>query len=603
MAQIDTVTKDLVINCLKESKRLEKTGKLSEALSVLDRISNLHDSPIVSISMPITKQIASLCNQIVIINSSKVSYLKKAEQILMDWLHLANNLKISLHEKIFRLILLTYNNWASIYQNNSKYHMALSYLMKGLQIIDEREIIEAESFQYVAKIKLNVSALYSEIHRYDDAIKFAEDSLITLQSELKIRFAAKDFKNMEGKEKKRSEDMIITYVIAFFNIGVAEECIGHRDQMREAFKNAVNIGTSFLDPSNEVLQAAKKALSECSTSKNSTITSLTSRNSIRIPPEMLSERSQKNKACKIPSPLPPSSHKFLKPRRFLNKNHEQHILGRYYSQSELQKIQLRINDQDKLHFISADQYFYKEISKTMNIQGDIKYLKPLDTRGVMHCWDQQTGEKRKISDLRLKKQHRWKSESLNTSELQEKIDRLREEDEENEKRQEVKIKSKMKTKVYKQLLRSLSARKKYVFPQQRLSFKPPIKDVVKKDESIQTPHSDIERNIKDNTEKRSKNVQATKDEIEDLMDKINEEIRLIDVARGVSKEPHPDDFGTKMSDNDCGLAKSTLKGLKNGKTELKFLKSAIGNSIRNTVKKNTSPKPLLRINTLVNFQV
>lgn len=466
MAQVDTATKDLVINCLKESKRLEKTGKLSEALSILDRISNLHDSRTVSISMPITKQIASLCNQIVIINSSKVSYLRKAEQVLTDWLHLANNLKISLHEKIFRLILLTYNNWATIYQTNSKYHMALSYLMKGLQIIDEREIIEAESFQYVAKTKLNVSALYSELHRYEDAIRLAEDSLITLQSELKIRFAAKDFKNMEGKEKKRSEDMIITYVIAFFNIGVAEEYIGHRDQMREAFKNAVNIGTSFLDPSNEVLQAAKKALSECSTGKNSTITPLTSRNSIRIPPEMLSERSIKNKISKIPSPLPTSDHKFLKPRNLLSKNHEQHIPGRYYSQAKLQKIQLRINDNDKLHFISADQYFYKEISKMMNIQGDIKYLKPLDTKGVMDCWDKQTGEKRKISDLRLKKQHRWKSESLNTSELQEIIDRLREEDEENVKKQEVKIKSKMKTKVYKQLLRSLSARKKYVFPQQ-----------------------------------------------------------------------------------------------------------------------------------------
>lgn len=127
--------------------------------------------------------------------------------------------------------------------------------------------------------------------------------------------------------------------------------------------------------------------------------------------------------------------------------------------------------------------------------------------------------------------------------------------------------------------------------------------MVKKDESIQTPHSDMERNIKDNAEKRATNVQATKDEIEDLMEKINEEIRQIDVAKGVSKEPHPDDFGTRMPDKDCRLAKSTLKGLKSGKTELKFLKSAIGNSIRNIAKKNTSPKVLLRTNTLVNFQV
>lgn len=465
MAQVDAATKELVLNCIKESKKFEKANKLSEALSILDRISNFHDSRTISVSMPITKQIASICNQIVIQKPSKVSYLKRAEQILTSWIHLANSLKISLHEKIFRLILLTYNNWATIYQSSAKYHLALSYLMKSFQIIDEREIIEAGSFQCVAKTKLNVSALYSELHRYEDAIKFAEDSLTTLQSELKLRFSAKSFKNMEGKEKKHAEDMITTYVIAFYNIGVAEEHLGHREQMREAFKNAVNIGTNFLDLGNEVLITAKKALTECSGSQ-SNITLLTSRRSIKIPPDMLSERFLKPRPISAVSSLPISERKFLRPKDFMRKNKDLSIPGRYYSEAKLKKIQQRIEDATKLNFISADEYFYKEISKTMNVASDIKYLKPMKKKRHKKIWDLLIEDKRKISDLRLKKQHRWKEENLNTSRIQKIIGKLKEEDEDAFKKQDIKIKSKMKTKVYKQLLRSISSRKNNVYPPQ-----------------------------------------------------------------------------------------------------------------------------------------
>ncbi|OMJ85612.1 hypothetical protein SteCoe_13026 [Stentor coeruleus] len=603
MAQVDAATKDLVLNCIKESKKLEKANKLSEALSVLDRISNFHDSRTVSVSMSITKQIASLCNQIVIQKPSKVSYLKRAEQVLTSWIHLANSLKISLHEKIFRLILLTYNNWATIYQSNANYHLALSYLMKGFQIIDEKEIIEADSFQYVAKTKLNVSALYSELHRYQDAIKFAEDSLATLQAELRLRFSAKNFKNMEGKEKKHAEDMITTYVIAFYNIGVAEEHLGHRDQMCEAFKNAVNIGTNFLDLANEALNTARKALAECSGPQNN-FTLLTSRRSIKILPDMLSDRFAKQRPISASSHLPISERKFLRPKDLISKNKDLSMPGRYYSEAKLKKIQQRIEDAAKLNFISADEYFYKEISRTMNIASDIKFLKPMKKKRHKKIWELQIEDKRKISSLRLKKQHRWEKESLNTSRIQRIIDKLKEEDEDTFKKQEVKIKSKMKTKVYKQLLRSISSRKNSVYPPQRLSFKPPIKEIVRKDgNDVQTPTNEIENNIKNNEEKRALNVQMTKDEIENMMEKINEDMRHIDIAKGVSKEPHPDDFGARRLDGQCVLARSTLKGLSAGKSDFKFLKSAIGSSIRNTSKKTTSPKILLRSNTLVNFQV
>lgn len=84
------------------------------------------------------------------------------------------------------------------------------------------------------------------------------------------------------------------------------------------------------------------------------------------------------------------------------------------------------------------------------------------------------------------------------------------------------------------------------------------------------------------------------------MERINSDIRKIDIEKGVSKAQPPDVFLTERIIRDNKLAKSTLKGLTSGKEKLKFLKSAIGDSMKNPVKK-ASPKVLLRTNTLIGY--
>ena len=396
---LENISKDQLKLCLSESKRLENKGKLIEALSSLDKVTNFLTSKDFSLSLPLTKQIASLCNKIVLTIPTKVPYLKKAEQALVNWLSMANQSKVLINEKIFRLVLLTYNNWAIYHQSSKNYHMALSYLMKGLKTIDEQEIVNPDSLQFVAKTKLNVSALYSELHRFDDAIKYAEDTLHSLQTELRKRLENKNFKNLEGKEKRKVEDMITTYVISFYNIGVAEEKLNHKDNMIEAFKNAVNIGSPFLNESNEALVLAKKAL------KDSLGT--TFENPFKINEDINEEKQiLRPKPVKLFLSSQSSEKKIPSPRLSLPKNPLRPSTGRYYSEAQLKKIQEKIEYESKLHFISADQYFYKEISKLMNIGSDIKYLRPLTTSAAMTWWDKQNEEKRKISDLRLKKQHR-----------------------------------------------------------------------------------------------------------------------------------------------------------------------------------------------------
>lgn len=469
MASPHEATKDFIIKSLKTSKKLEKKEKILEALTCLESVSTLQDAKQLDLCQQVAVQVSKLCNKLIHQVSNKVTYLRRAEHALNAWLSLSNNQVSTFDEKVIRMMLVTYNNWATFHQSGQNYHMALNYLMKGLHIIDESEIEQADSLECVAKTKLNVSALYSELHRYEDAIRYAEDCLKTLQNEFKIRLGGHEFSDMEGKERMKTETMITTYVTAFYNIGVAEEYLGNRDRMIQAFKNAVNIGTPFLKLTNEVLLSAKRALTEGQSIKNRTLhlTSIktqvlqiskteklknSSRNHKIFPFTILGRRATKVQVSKEKDP------------------NDQKRPGRYYSEARLKKLQEKIENDDEKNFVSADQYFYREISKLMNISSDIKFLKPLTTSAAMTLWDRQVEEKLKISDLRLKKQHRF--ENLNYEpggilKMQEDIERLKEIDEDVLKKQEIKMKSKMKTKIYKHLVRSLSSRNsKYSFPPQ-----------------------------------------------------------------------------------------------------------------------------------------
>ena len=99
------------------------------------------------------------------------------------------------------------------------------------------------------------------------------------------------------------------------------------------------------------------------------------------------------------------------------------------------------------------------------------------------------------------------------------------------------------------------------------------------------------------------NLQAAKDEIENLMDKITDDIRHIDIEKGICKEQSLESFSQERGVTESGLAKSTLKGLSEGKKELRFIKSAFNKSMKTMTKKTLSPRVLLRSNTLINYQV
>ena len=464
----DQLIKDQILSSLKESKRLQKREKLLESLTILDKVSHFHDSKQIdpSLSLRLTTQIANLCNYLVLTVAAKVPYLRRAEQTLLSYMQTASACKLPFNEKIFRTLLKTYNSWATYYQSTKNYHMTLNYLLKGLKLIKENEINEPDSYNYVAKTQLNLSSLYSEFRRYNDAISNAEDSLVTLQKEMKLRFSNKEFKSLNGKERKKAENMFVTYVIAFYNIGVAEEYLNHRENMCQAFRNAVEIGGKFLPPDNSFVASAAKALQEVEQVKSKSLNSPTFRNSFRISPETLVQELGKASKGKVPINIQKIEKKQSRSEASLSKT-EVKKPGRYYTEAKLKKAQERLKEQRDMNFVSVDQYFYREISKLMNVQSDVKYLKPLSTSGAKGLWDQPDQEKLKITGLREKKRQHNQIESPNFQKLSEKIQKLRDYDECELKKQEIKIKSKMKTKVFKHLIRAVNDKaKNYTFPQQ-----------------------------------------------------------------------------------------------------------------------------------------
>lgn len=102
-------------------------------------------------------------------------------------------------------------------------------------------------------------------------------------------------------------------------------------------------------------------------------------------------------------------------------------------------------------------------------------------------------------------------------------------------------------------------------------------------------------------EKRLANIQNTKDEIENMMAKITGEIKKIDIEKGVAKSPQPDVFITAREISTNKLASSTLKNFTIKKEGLAFFKSSINQALRPEVKTKTSPKVLIKNNSIVSF--
>ena len=77
----------------------------------------------------------------------------------------------------------------------------------------------------MSKTKLNLSALYIELRRFEDAREYAEQSLAIIQGEVNSRLEDKELDELLEEERKELTELITTMVIAFYNVGAAAEAL------------------------------------------------------------------------------------------------------------------------------------------------------------------------------------------------------------------------------------------------------------------------------------------------------------------------------------------------------------------------------------------
>lgn len=393
----DGILQDAILAIIRQSKQEQKRGKLMNALRMIERVTEEVENPLVPQSLKICIRLATICNKILSVKRpNDVRYLRKGEDILNRYTGMCKREARPTPDKIFRLYLVFYNAWATYHQGLKNYHLALNYLMKALKLINETIITHCDSLQFAAKTKLNVSALYSELRRYDSAVLYAEQTLKILQEELKLRLRDKTFQDMNKREKKKIRIMAVTYVIAFYNIGVSEQARGNHPQTIDAFENAVQIGEQFLTRDHEVLTLCRKALAECKMNAYSLPISPIEANSDckteQEEEEVISDEETTQQDTQIDRVRSKTSlfGQLRSKETFINSEETPKsenvkvevemptlkIKDRYYSEKELIKLQMQFNTDAKQNFISVDNYFYTKLSKQLNVSRDVKYMRP-----------------------------------------------------------------------------------------------------------------------------------------------------------------------------------------------------------------------------------
>ena len=433
-----------VTTLMKQSRNYEANGDLVKALRCMDKIRGITKVTDLVEEEKLTKRIASICNVLYSSSSAKVPYLRKAENAILSYISLCKKNKISLDEELLQISMITFNNWAMFHKSGGNYDIALNYFAKALDMEKDHRLKDPDSYELLAKTKLNIGILYSEIKQYADSIACSQECLEILQEEHKIRTTDQTFEELGSEERKKFEDMISTYILAFYSISLAHEALGHYNEMKEALENAVNIGDHYLVSSNQVYTTVQRSLMELE--KKKSYANMNKQNILKNRPRSSQSKANGNHArpriSQISLSVPSSDVKIIVEHEKTSKNSgEIKLPGRYYTRKELVMKTQRLDSESKFNFISADKFFFQEISKNIDINSDIKHLKRTASNDPKNILREETSEKRVLSDLRLKKNYRTHLSTPEIPVIKQTIQMLKQTDQELSSRQQRKLNS------------------------------------------------------------------------------------------------------------------------------------------------------------------
>lgn len=349
-------SEDSVLATLQTANRLIQRNKSIEAVTELEKVLSECEYVSRESHLKVAQTVAQVGNEIAVEKGQvqAARYMRLAESVLQTVFAKYGELD----EEFLRLRVLTYNNWATYHKTRKNYHMALNYLMRAGQLTKTLSH-DPDTLEYAAKTRLNTSALYSELRRFHEAIDYSEQCLTILQAELNIRLNGKLLDNLGADERERFDTMMLTYVTAFYNIGIAEEALGHSSKATSAYRNALHIGTQFLPPTHEIISLAKRAISS----------------------SQLLPQSQPTSPRHLASPTSLSS-PISFPGTFITDEDQQEAGNtgeehKYYTAERLAALQARLQSKKDTDFVTADKFFFAKISSALNVSQDLKRMRPL----------------------------------------------------------------------------------------------------------------------------------------------------------------------------------------------------------------------------------
>lgn len=547
-------------------KFLKKPSKLHK-LPAQEEFSPLGQKQFLLDSAKLTNKILKACIELLGSNTPKPEILKNFDFVIKTFLGICTKFKSNVSEKTFRKILTCCNVALIFIRNYNDLLGNLNYVARAFWLVKDKGMAFVDSFEKLARFYLNASSVCLDLKKYLEGVRWAEEALKYLQSVIKF----KGF-NGEGNELGRKE-CVLGYVLAFYCIYFAQIKLGRNELASKALINAVEIGKQALDHTN-ILYRTVLDLSE-SLSNNE-------KDKILLPKKFLFHLD-----------LAASLTDF----QFIDKNSQAKIIveeklpGRYYTKSQLEVKKKLLKNGSAPNFISADEYFFHEISKSIYlkpVQNTIKSPENLNKRAWIRA---ENLEKRKISELRLKKQYRSSSTSPGQALtphfiIKPSAESLSTQLSHSERLLKIQTCEKFKT-----LLLKICAYKKpqKILPSQKLFFKPKINSA----NTSETPFNSEVKQITD-SQRRHSLYEATRDEIADFMNEINHEIQIMYTERDSSKLTSPSICGSVRSLKDSLLCKSANKSSSMPENHFFQLKSSINSSLKSRRRKVLRRKSTLR---------
>ena len=373
---------DKVLTDLQKAKVLIQQKKLNRALNLLEDLQKHSKKNFPGLIPKISPKIIFLGNKLYSSNPLQ-PFLQQSEAAIYTYLLFCPRLQIP--EKHLIQILQTFNTLAGLYRRFRNASQAFSFFSKAEALAIKPQKAGVLLLQYLAKLNLNISSFMTELGKFEDCIKYAKEALKVLQMNLRIK----------AKSKLEVSEIISAYTLAFLNIADAQEALGNRLLMKEALDKAVEVSSGLLNKENPIFVELESRV-QGEKELRSTVGKL-----------LVGEQKGRNlKTFHLNLEQPTSCLRFNEKKALSSSQSEPKVPGRYYSKNQLKLKEKLIESQLKPKFISADQYFFNEVSKEININGDEIHLKPSFFNDNKAWILQENREKRKISELRLKKQFR-----------------------------------------------------------------------------------------------------------------------------------------------------------------------------------------------------